>query len=86
MAFNSFVQPTAMVMETRNLEMVAHEMLTMDEKPEGIKVPGGVKASDAAGGMNLSRGFVPEEIPAEGMILASGKTLQIKAGDIQNLM
>lgn len=75
-----------MVMETRNLETVAHEMLMVDEKPEGIKVPGGAKASDAAGRTNLSRGFVPEEIPAAGMILASGKTLQIKAGDIQNLM
>lgn len=72
-------------MQTQNLEMVAHEMLMVDEKPGGIKVPGGVKPSDAAGGTNLSSGFVPEKIAAEGMILASGKTLQIKAGDIQNL-
>lgn len=36
--------------------------------------------------MNLGSGFVMEKIQAEDMILASGRTLQIKAADIQNLM
>jgi len=36
--------------------------------------------------MNLGSGFVMEKIQAEEMILASGRTLQIKAGDTQNLM
>lgn len=45
--------------------------------------PGVLKHSDAAGGMNPGSGFVMEKIQAEKMILASSRTLQIKAGDIQ---
>lgn len=65
---------------------VAELMQTTVASQKLLWWPGVLKHSDAAGGMNLSSGFVMEKIQTEEMILASGRTLQIKAGDIQNLM
>lgn len=58
------------------------QTIVASQKP--LQWPGVLKHSDAAGGMNLGSGFVMEKIQAEEMILASGRTLHIKAGDIQN--